>query len=122
MWQFHIAGDGVNANWFLGGQSLSKFANQTLSAVLDRYVVDKTDAPGLFNIHLHFGLDDNINPGVFGGRPSLAYSAENPPPPGIEREPSIFTALEDQLGMKLEKTKGPREFIVVDSVEKPSGL
>ena len=34
--------------------------------------------------------------------------------------PTIFTVLQEQLGLKLEATRGPREFIVIDSVERPS--
>ena len=86
-----------------------------LSSVLDRYVLDKTGVTGLFNIRLQFALDESIGPNVFGGgRPA------DPPPPDIEKAPSIFTALEQQLGLKLEKTKGPREYLVIDRVERPS--
>src|SRR5205823_7743005 len=49
---FSSTGDGVNRIWTLGDESLSKFANSTLSSVLDRYVVDKTGITGTFNIHL----------------------------------------------------------------------
>jgi hypothetical protein len=48
------------------------------------------------NIHLEFGLDESIRAGVFGGGRPLS------PPPDIEKGPSIFTALEQQLGLKLD--------------------
>jgi hypothetical protein len=48
--------------------TLQKFANQTLSNVLDRYVLDETGVSGEFNIRLEFGLDESIAVGVFGGR------------------------------------------------------
>ena len=47
----------------LGGDSLTKFANQTLSAVLDRYVIDQTGVSGQFNIQLEFAMDESIKAG-----------------------------------------------------------
>jgi uncharacterized protein (TIGR03435 family) len=38
----------------------------------------------------------------------------------IPRGPSIFDALEQQLGLKLERAKGSREFVVIDHIERPS--
>lgn len=38
-------------------------------------------------------------------------------PPG---RPSIFTALQEQIGLKLEPTKGPVEILIIDHVQKPS--
>jgi uncharacterized protein (TIGR03435 family) len=106
-------GDGANRTWMLGGETLTRFASQTLSGVLDRYVIDKTGVDGRFNIKVTFGLDESIRKGVFGG------AGIAPPPADIERGPSIFTALEEQLGLKLESTKGPRQFLVIDRVERP---
>jgi uncharacterized protein (TIGR03435 family) len=42
-----------------------------------------------------------------------------PRPAEIERGPSIFTALDEQLGLKLEQAKEPREFLVIDRVQRP---
>jgi len=110
---FTAVGDGANRTWRLGGDTLARFANQTLSSVLDYYVIDKTGVGGRFNIVLTFGLDESIRRGVFGGAPVNGIATD------IERGPSIFTALEEQLGLKLEKTRGPRQFLVVDAVQPP---
>jgi uncharacterized protein (TIGR03435 family) len=118
---FGVGGDTANLIWSMGGATFGKFATQ-LSNVLDRYVVDETATPGTFNIHLRFAMDDSIKQGVLGGRPSAQYLAANPPSPNDERGPNIFTAVEEQLGLKLERTKGPREYFVIDSAERPSGF
>ena len=74
---------------------------------------DRTGVSGRFNIHLTFGLDESIRKGVFGG------AGVGPAPIDIERGPSIFTALEEQLGFKLEKIRGQRQFLVIDRVQRP---
>jgi bla regulator protein blaR1 len=44
-----------------------------------------------------------------------------PPLPPIDpNAPSLFVALQEQLGLKLESAKGPIELLVVDSVERPT--
>jgi uncharacterized protein (TIGR03435 family) len=101
-------GSGMDA----GGVSLSRLA-AWLSNTLDRHVFDKTGITGVFNIHLEFARDDSVRPLLPGGTPP-------PPLPDAADGPSIFTALQQQLGLKLEQAKGPREYLVIDHVEKPS--
>jgi uncharacterized protein (TIGR03435 family) len=53
----------------------------------------------------------------------LTFAPENPgpeAPPADPNAPSFFTAIQEQLGLKLEATKGPVEVLVIDSVEKPT--
>jgi uncharacterized protein (TIGR03435 family) len=74
--------------------------------IAGRPVVDKTGLTGLYDFTLHWA---SFDPG-----PAAA-----PTDPG-EQGPSLFTALEEQLGLKLKSEKEQIEVIVVDSVEKPS--
>jgi bla regulator protein BlaR1 len=79
-----------------------------LSLVMDRWVVDKTGLTGLYKVDLQFAIDQST-PGVMGpGLPS-----DDPP------APSIFTVMQ-LLGLKLEATKGPRDFLVIDHIERPT--
>jgi len=105
----------VNKHWLLGGETLNRFAHITLSSVLDRFVMDRTGVSGRFNIALEFALDESIKSGVFGGG-----RAVDPPPAGVNKAPSIFQAVQEQLGLKLEKSRGPHEFLLIDHVERPS--
>lgn len=70
-----------------------------LSDALGRPVVDKTGYTGIFDLHLEFAPDETI--------PET-------------QQPSIFSALQQQLGMKLDASKAPVQVIVIDSVERPS--
>jgi uncharacterized protein (TIGR03435 family) len=74
---------------------------------LDRPVINKTGIMGLFDFHLEFAAPSRLDTGP------LTVSE---PTTG----PKIFSAIQDQLGLKLEPTKGPSEFLVIDSVERPT--
>ena len=73
-------------------------------------VVDKTGEAGLFDLHFEFTPND-VTP--LGGAPL-------PVSPAGENDISIFTALEQQLGLKLESDKALVEVLVIDSVQRPS--
>jgi uncharacterized protein (TIGR03435 family) len=111
---FRSAGNEWQREIALAGITLDRFANQTLSGILDRHVMDKTGVEGTFNIKLQFSFDDSIKEGVFGGRPRGPIQE---PPPGESVAPLIVSALEQQLGLKLEKARGSRGFVVIDSVD-----
>jgi bla regulator protein blaR1 len=98
--------------------SMAQFAN-TLSRGLDRPVIDQTGVAGIFNFHLKFAQDQ----ATVGFLPPPLPGINPPPLPEAASEPagaSIFTAIQDQLGLKLEQTRGPGEFLVIDSIERPS--
>ena len=80
-----------------------------LSNILGRKVTDKTGLAGDYDMTLKWTPDDYQPPPL----------KPNGPPPD-PNSPSIFTAVQEQLGLKLESSKGPVEVIVVDSVQKPS--
>jgi bla regulator protein blaR1 len=87
-----------------------------ISREVGRNVVDKTGLPDKYDFTLHWTSDrQGLAPGgnADGGPGSTA-------PPPDSSGPSIFTALQEQLGLKLESQKGPVETLIIDSVEKPS--
>ena len=92
------------------GSTLDEFC-KLLSLVFDRPVVNTTGIEGRFDIHLEFAPDETT-PRLLprGDAASVADPAGQP----------IFTALQQQLGLKLVPAKGPGEFLVIDHVEKPS--
>ena len=71
-----------------------------ISTIVRRKVIDKTGLTGLFNIRMELPPD-----------PLNAADATGP---------SIFTLLEEQLGLKLESSKGPADVLVIDHIERPS--
>ena len=79
------------------GASMTRLA-AVLSPLLGRRVIDRTALPGTFDFDLRF-IDDTTADGRF---------------------PSLFTALQEQLGLKLESTRAPVDVLVIDSVQRPT--
>jgi uncharacterized protein (TIGR03435 family) len=91
--------------------------SHTLSGQLGRTVVDKTGLTGEYDFTLKWTPDEPA-PSMAGQ--GDAPSAANPDAGNNPTGPSLFTALEEQLGLKLESAKGPEEVIVIDHIEQPS--
>jgi uncharacterized protein (TIGR03435 family) len=86
-----------------------------LSAQLGVTILDKTGLTGKYDFTLKYTPEMSQSP-IAGG----AGAGTGAPPPPDASEPSLFTALEEQLGLKLESQKGPVDIIVIDHVEPPS--
>ena len=93
----------------LFGKAISMAALATsLAPFVSRFAVDKTGLTGGFDVELTWTPDQGISaPGV-------------PDAPPDSSGPSIFAALQDQLGLKLVSQKGPVAVLVVDNLEEPS--
>ena len=80
-----------------------------LSQQLHQTVVDRTGLTGSYDLSLQW-TPDNLPP------PPSGAEASAPDPGG----PSIFTAVQEQLGLKLDSTRGPVKTLVIDHIERPS--
>jgi bla regulator protein blaR1 len=103
------------------GATMTQFA-QRLSGRVDRTVTDKTSVTGQFNFHLEFTPDpqmpgQQLLPRLHGDTGNAGASTDPLP----LANPGLFTALQEQLGLKLESEKGPVGVLVIDHVERPSG-
>lgn len=82
-------------------------------SILDKPVVDQTGLAGKYDFTLTFTPDPG-QMAIFGGPPAPAAPAD------VDAAPDMFTAFQQQLGLKLESTKAPVDVLVIDTVEKPS--
>jgi bla regulator protein blaR1 len=82
---------------------------------LDRPVINRTGIAGIFDFRLSFTRDETMpRPAVFAGDSPAEPAPQNP------AGPSIFTAMQEQFGLKLNPAKGPGTYLVIDSVERPT--
>ena len=84
-----------------------------LSRITAHTIIDRTELSGKFDIRLEY-LPDQTGPG-----PIAADQRDGSA--DIQPGASLFTAVEQQLGLKLVPVKGTRQVIVIDHIEKPSG-
>lgn len=89
------------AGTHLRGKMSAQVLAGYLAAHMGQRVLNETGLKGTFDIALDFTLDDR-------------------PQTGDESAPSVFTAVKEQLGLKLEARKAPVETVVIDHVEKPT--
>jgi uncharacterized protein (TIGR03435 family) len=84
----------------------------TLSSIADRPVLDRTGEAGVFDVDLTWA---ELRAGPSGPR-----APGTPIPPPGDDVPTIFTALREQLGLKLEPARGLVNIIVIDRAERPT--
>ena len=104
-------GRGGFGQLLIGGMPIAQFARQ-LSQLTSSVVIDRTGLTGGYDIDLKF-------------TPAPGQLPPGPPPPGGEvpaidpNGPSLFAALEEQLGLKLESDRGPVEVVMIERLERP---
>lgn len=112
--------NGLPGLFFQGGPGKLNVRNATMkdftglmqNVVLDRPVLDQTGLAGRYDFKLNWTPDDS----QFGG-----MGAKIPPPTdAADAPPNLYTAIQEQIGLKLEATKAPADVLVIDHVEKPS--
>lgn len=91
-----------------GGRRVEKLTNTAMSELVlilqfyvDRPIVDRTGLKGRYDLKLQWTLDDA------------------PPSEAPDAPPGLFTALQDQAGLKLERVKAPADVSVIDALQKP---
>jgi uncharacterized protein (TIGR03435 family) len=95
---------GTGASMMMKGTTMPSLAG-ALSGMLKRPVIDRTGLDGRFELSLRYTMP---------GAPASTDSDST------QRAPELFTALQEQLGLKLEATRGPVEVLVIDSAEHPT--
>jgi uncharacterized protein (TIGR03435 family) len=91
--------------------SMADFARWLNGGVLDRPVIDQTGLTGKFNFTLNWMPDES----QYGGMGMRMPSTDS-----ANALPSFFTAIKEQIGLKMDATKADVDVLVIDHVEKPT--
>jgi uncharacterized protein (TIGR03435 family) len=90
-----------------GGVTLDQFARR-ISGIAGGEVDNRTGLTGFYSVKMNFSLQRNAGPSP-------------DPNPGVDDAPDIFTALQEQLGLKLQRVeKKSTPVFIIDSIERPS--
>lgn len=101
-------------NLIVRNATMEEFAHMMQANIVELPVVDQTGlGSGRYDFTLKFTPDGSQ--GQIGGG-----AAPAPPADDAEAPPDLFTAFQQQLGLKIESTKAPVDVIVIDRLEKPS--
>jgi uncharacterized protein (TIGR03435 family) len=103
-----MGGDEARVRWTFGGFKISQLANM-LTKPAGAHVIDATGLTDKYLYTFEFARDD-----AAGGATSTARTGSN-----SVAAPALNTALQEQLGLKLEPTKAPRGYLVIDHIERP---
>jgi uncharacterized protein (TIGR03435 family) len=96
-------------------QTMKDFATWMQSGVMDKPVVDQTGLTDRYDFQLKWTPDESQF-GQFRGTGAVVP----PPPDDPKAPPSLYTAIQEQIGLKMGPSKLPDDVIVIDHVEKPS--
>jgi uncharacterized protein (TIGR03435 family) len=96
---------GLNIGLLSQGGIEMTILTQSLTQLVGRPVIDRTGLTGRYDYTLKWMPEPGLGP---------------PGPPVDPDAPNIFTAVQEQLGLKLESARGPVEVVVIDRLEKPT--
>jgi uncharacterized protein (TIGR03435 family) len=99
----------------VSNMTLTDFAIWMQAGVMDKPVVDQTGLPDRYDFHLKWTPDESQFSQFRGTGAVVPPPTDDPNAP-----PSLYTALQEQLGLKMKPAKFPDDVIVIDHVEKPS--
>jgi len=101
----------------MDGTQMAVLAN-FLTQSVGRPVIDRTGLTSFYDLTLKWTPNPGGGPTPFGLPAGLLPTA--PPPPEDPNAPNIFTAVQEQLGLKLEAGRGPVEVVIIDRLDKPT--